>query len=238
MQFDFDLFIGAVFSREYLNGAALALLVALLSQTAGMILGFVLALCRLSPSPVLQWIGTIYVWFFRAVPTLLILLIVWNVSPQIFPAFRGDWYTPFIAAFIGLTLVEAAFMTEIYRGSLQGIDPGQNLAARALGLRPFQSLVLVSVPQMIKSSIPATGSRLIDTMKLTSLGSVISLQELLAVASRNVSQTFSYLEYYGAAMVYYLAIVSVFMIIQQYVENRYAWQTTASKAQRLAAGAV
>lgn len=225
MNFDTALFFDAIFSREYLAGAGLALAVAILAQAACMVLGFIMALCRISPVRTLRGLGTLYVWFFRAVPTLLILLVVWNVLPQLFEVFRGDWYTPFIAAFIGLTLVEGAFMTEVYRGALIGIDPGQRQAARALGLKPLQALFLVLVPQMVKSSIPSTGSRLIETLKLTSLGSVISLQELLAVASRNVSQTFSYLEYYGAAMIYYLVIVSAFMLIQQHIEDRYSWKT-------------
>jgi polar amino acid transport system permease protein len=68
----------------------------------------------------------LYSWFFRATPTLLQLLIVWDVFPQLWPVFTQSWYTPFPAAFIALALNEAAYMAEIIRAGLLAVDPGRS----------------------------------------------------------------------------------------------------------------
>src|SRR5690606_6047834 len=112
--------------------AAIALVVAVLSEILGIVVGFLLALGqkhRLRPIRGFVWV---YIWGFRALPQLLILLIVWNALPQFFPIFREAWFSPFIAAIIALGFTEAAYMAEIIRSSLMGVDTGQFEAARAV----------------------------------------------------------------------------------------------------------
>ncbi len=106
------------------------------------------------------------------------LLLLWNAAPQLVPAFRENWYTPFVAAVIGLALTEAAFMSEIIRSALQSVDEGQSLAARALGMKPLAVLFKVTLPQAIRVAIPPTGNEFIAMVKYSSLASVISLREL------------------------------------------------------------
>lgn len=223
MQFDGAIFWNALTSPEYLHGALLSIGLAAAAQILAIAIGFVVALGRISRRRIPRAAAAIYVWFFRAIPTLLVLLLIWNAGPQLFPALREDWFSPFLAAFIGLAVVEAAYMAEIIRSALLSIDDGQALAARALGLSPVRVLAKVLVPQAIKVALPPTGNEFIAMIKYTSLASVISLRELLTTAQAGVSVTFRYAEYYVAALVYYLVIVSIVMALQWWVERRYRW---------------
>ena len=106
------------------------------------------------------------------------------------------------------------------------VDDGQALAGRALGMTPSQVMRKVVLPQLIRIAIPPTANEYIGMIKYTSLASVISLQELLTTAQNGVSSTFRYSEYYAAALIYYLVIVSVLMAVQARVEKKYAWIST------------
>ena len=205
------------------NGAMLSVALAVCAMVLASIVGFGVALLRIASNRVATAVGGAYVWFFRAIPTLLVLLLIWNAGPQLLPALRDDWFTPFLAALIGFSVVEAAYMAEILRSALLSVDDGQHLAARALGLPPHKVLFKVVLPQAIKVAIPPSGNELIAMLKYTSLASVISLRELLTTAQSQVSVTFRYAEYYSAALIYYLVIVSALMAVQHAVERRYRW---------------
>jgi polar amino acid transport system permease protein len=173
-----------------------------------------------------------YNWLFRATPTLLQLLFIWNALPQLWPVFAGSWFTPFLAAWIALSLNEAAYMAEIIRAGLQSVDPGQELAGRALGMTRRRILRRVIVPQAVRVVIPPTGNEFITLLKLTSLASVISVHELLTAANELASVRFQFAEVYGAALVYYLVMVSILMIVQSRLEQRFTW-TSARRRRRL-----
>nr|WP_296765834.1 amino acid ABC transporter permease [Rhodococcus sp. (in: high G+C Gram-positive bacteria)] len=223
MTFDGNIFFTALTSSAFLYGAWLSLALAVVSMICATIIGFVVALGRISKNRLFRSAAGVYVWIFRAIPTLLVLLIIWNAGPQLFPGLRENWFTPFFAAFIGFAVVEAAYMAEIIRSALLSVDEGQHLAARALGLKPWRVMFKVVLPQAIKVALPPTGNEFIAMLKYTSLASVISLRELLTTAQAEVSVTFRYAEYYAAALVYYLVIVSVAMVLQSLVERRYRW---------------
>jgi polar amino acid transport system permease protein len=225
MKFDVGIFWDALTSTEFLHGAFLTVTLAFASQIAATLLGFVLALMRTGGSLPVRGVAGVYVWVWRAIPTLLWLLLIWNALPQLIPALTERWFTPFLAGFIGLAFAEAAYMAEIIRSALLSVDPEQRLAAKALGMTPAQSMRKVVMPQVIRIAIPPTGNELITMLKFTSLTSVISLQELLTVAQQNISATFRYAEFYAAAAVYYLVIVSALMAVQVQLEKRYEWKT-------------
>ncbi|MFI7665440.1 amino acid ABC transporter permease [Nocardia sp. NPDC049526] len=232
MTFDRDIFLQALTSAEFRRGAWLSVALAAVSMIFATVLGFGVALTRISKVPTLRALGGAYVWFFRAIPSLLVLLIIWNAGPQLFPGLRENWFTPFIAAFIGFAVVEAAYMAEILRSALLSVDEGQHLAARAIGLRPHQVLLKVLLPQAVKVALPPTGNEFIAMLKYTSLASVISLRELLTTAQVGVSVTFRYAEYYTAALVYYLVIVSALMGVQSLIERRYRWVSSGTPGRR------
>jgi polar amino acid transport system permease protein len=236
--FDTHLFWEALTSEPYWRGALLAIGLTCASLGAAILLGFPLALGRASRLRAVRLIVFFYSWFFRATPTLLQLLIVWDVLPQLWPVFTHSWYTAFLAAFIALALNEAAYMAEIIRAGLLAVDPGQELASRALGMKRWQTLRRVVVPQAVRIVIPPTGNEFITLLKLTSLASVISVHELLTASQEQASVSFKFAEVYGAALVYYLVIVSILMFLQSRLERRFTWTSRARRGRAVAVPAV
>ena len=221
--FDTDLFWTALSSGPYWRGALTALELTIVAMASSIALGFFVALAALSPRRRFRSFAWLYNWIFRATPTLLQLYFVWYALPQISDVFAGHWFTPFIAAWLALSLNEAAYMSEIIRAGLLSVDPGQELAGKALGMNRRQILRKVIVPQAVRIVIPPTGNEFITLLKLTSLAFVISLHELLTAAQELSSATFQYTEPLAAALVYYLVIVSILMLIQSRLERRFTW---------------
>lgn len=225
MLFDPQIFLEQLLSPAYLWGALLSVGVAILSLLIAAVIGFFVALGRTSNRWVYRAPANAYTWFFRALPALLVLLIMWNALPQVIPALKADWYTPFIAASVGLGIVEAAFMAEIIRSALLSVDEGQGQAARALGMKPSTVMGRVILPQAIRVALPPTGNEFIGLIKYSSLASVISLRELLTTAQVGVNITFRYAEYYAVAIIYYLVIVTVITLIQAQIEKKFVWSS-------------
>ena len=187
------------------------------------VIGFFLALGRASPRRAVRGFVFGYTWLFRATPTLLQLLFIWDALPEISHVFAESWFSSFLAASIALSLNEAAYMAEIIRSGLLSVDPGQELAGRALGMKRRRILQRIIIPQAVRIVIPPMGNEFITLLKLTSLASVISVTELLQ-ASQNFYATFaSYEEPFTAAALYYLFIVSILMILQSRLEKRFTF---------------
>jgi His/Glu/Gln/Arg/opine family amino acid ABC transporter permease subunit len=232
MGFDPQIFLQQLLSPSYLVGALLSIGVAFVSLVIATVIGFLVALGRTGRSAAGRVPAGIYVWFFRAIPALLVLLIMWNALPQLLPALRADWYSPFVAASIGLGLVEAAFMAEIIRSALLSVDDGQALAGRALGMKPASVMGRIILPQAIRIALPPTTNEFIGLIKYSSLASVISLRELLTTAQVGVNITFRYAEYYAVAIIYYLVIVSIITLVQTLIERRFAWISVKAEKKR------
>lgn len=219
--FDLDLFLNALTTPALLKGAGVALLLSSLVQVISFFMCLPVALALNSRNRGRNVVAKIYVWLFRAAPLLLVLLIVWNGVPQLIPALmKADWYSPFVAAFIAMTLVTIAYMAELMRGALTAIGPGQREAAAALGLRPVLAFFLVVLPQAFRIALPGLVNEFVNLVKLTSLAYVISLREIMAVVNDAIASSFRFVEWYMAALFYYLAIVSVLMMFQGIIQRR------------------
>ena len=221
--FDTHLFWQALSSGPYWRGALTALELTAVAIVTALGIGFFVALGSLSVRRWVRSIAWIYNWLFRATPTLLQLYFVWDVLPSVWHGFAESWFSPFIAAWIALSLNEASYLSEIIRAGLMSVDPGQELAGRALGMSRRSILRRVVVPQAIRIAIPPIGNEFITLLKLTSLASIISLHELLGSALQLSSATFFYAEPLSAALVYYLVIVSILMVFQSRLERRFTW---------------
>jgi His/Glu/Gln/Arg/opine family amino acid ABC transporter permease subunit len=235
--FDTHLFWSALSSGPYWRGALTALELTAASLAAAIVLGFFVALGALSTKRRVRSVSWVYNWIFRATPTLLQLFFIWYALPQLWAGFAQSWFTPFMAAFIALSLNEGAYMSEIIRAGLHSVDPGQELAGRALGMSRRRILRRVIVPQAIRIAIPPTGNEFITLLKLTSLASIISLHEILTAAQELSVVRFQYTEPLLAALVYYLAIVSVLMLLQARLERRFTF-TSRRRRGRITAPAV
>ena len=176
--FDSHLFWSALTSGPYWRGALTAFELTAASLATALVIGFVVALGALSsrrPARAASWI---YNWLFRATPTLLQLYFVWDVLPTLWSGFAQSWFTPFLAAWIALSLNEAAYLSEIIRSGLMSVDPGQELAGRALGMPRRTILRRVVVPQAVRIVIPPVTNDFIALFKDTSICSMILITEL------------------------------------------------------------
>ena len=230
------------FYPEILQGVLVTLELTVIAMVIGVVLGVILAVMRLSVNPVVSSVSWFYIWFFRGTP-VLVQIFFWFQIGSILPFLHFGipfthlvWVgqtnkiiTPFLAAILGLGLNEAAYMAEIIRSGLLSVDPGQELAGRALGMPRRRILRRIVVPQAVRIVIPPMGNEFITLLKLTSLASVISVTELLTAAQDYYSTTFSYLEAFAAAALYYLFIVSVLMLIQSRLEKRFTFASRSRK---------
>ena len=220
---DVQIFLDALTSRALREGLVVTITLTVVSFALGFVIGLAVALLRDSRFRVVRAAAWTYIWVFRAIPTLVLLLFAWNALPQLIPALKGPGYPAFLAATLALSINEAAYAAEILRGGLLSIDDGQRLAARALGMPPTSVFRRVVLPQLVRVVIPASANDFITMLKITSLASVISLREIMTNTQTVIATTFRFAEWYTAAAIYYLVLVSIFMVGQAWLERRYVW---------------
>ncbi len=225
MQFDPSFFLSSLTSASLFQGAAITVALTVISFTLGMVIGLLVAVLRDHRWRWVRILAWAYVWIFRAIPTLVQLLFVWNALPQLIPALKGSWFTPFMAATLALSLNEGAYAAEVVRGGLLAIDDGQKLAARALGLSPWRTFRRVIAPQLMRVITPPMSNDFITLLKITSLASILSLRELLTNTQLIINSTFKFAELYAAVALWYLVLVSIFMIVQSQIEKRFVWSS-------------
>lgn len=138
------------------------------------VLGATLALLRLSRAVPVRWLATAWVEFFRGVPLLLLIFFTFFALPK-----YGIDMTPYRALVLALAIYNGAVLGEIFRAGILSLDRGQTEAAYAVGLGYWQAMLLVIIPQALRRMIPAIVSQLITLLKDTSLGFVITYEELL-----------------------------------------------------------
>ena len=190
-----------------------------LAWTLGMVLGFFLACARISSNRWVSALAGVYIWLFRSVPLLVLVVFVFNL-PQIFPASRSVIGEPFFAGLVAMVLTEAAYMAEIHRGGLLSVARGQREAGSALAVGRFGAMRLIVAPQAFRIALPTLINEFVTIIKLTSLVSVISLPELLMTGLRLYSQNFLVMETLLAVAVYYVFLVTVFSTLLGWLEQR------------------
>ncbi len=227
MNFDGRVFLEALTSRSLINGVQVTIALTVVAFVLGLVIGLLIALMRNSRLALLRGAAWTYIWIFRGIPTLIQLFIVWEALPQLLPALTQSWFSPFLAATIALSFNEAAYAAEILRGGLLAVDDGQRLAARALGMSPLKVFSKVVAPQLTRVTIPPMANDFITLLKITSLASVVSLRELMTNTQTAIASSFRFAEWFFAAAIYYLVVVSIFMVAQSWLERRYVWTSTA-----------
>ena len=218
MQFDWSYFISLFSMSSFWEASLTVIELSALAWFIGMLLGFGLASAKLSATPLLRIPASIYIWFFRSIPLLVLVVFVYNL-PQLFPSAGSVLSVPFYSGLLALVVTEAAYMAEIHRGGLISVLKGQKEAGRALGVGALGLQRLVVIPQAFRISLPTLINEYITVVKLTSLISVISLTELLTVGQRLYAQNFLVMETLAAVGVYYVLIVTVFGWLLQRLEQ-------------------
>jgi len=219
-----------------LSGVQMTCELTVLVMVLGSSIGVVIALMRLSRNPIPVLCANAYLWFFRGTPVLVQLVFWYNMAalfpeislgvpfggPKFFSVSSTVAITSFVAALLGLSLNEGAYMGEIVRAGILSVDPGQADAAKALGYRPMQAFWVVVLPQAMKAIVPPTGNQVIGMLKFTSLASIVALQELMNSVESIYTRTFETIPLLIVAALWYLILVSVLSIGQHFIERYYS----------------
>ena len=209
-------FLGYVVEPFLWDGALLAVEIAALSMVGGVLLGFGLALLRLSRVRVLSVLAWIYIWFIRGTPQLLQLVFLYDALPSV--GIRLDSFT---TAVIGFALNEAAFSAEILRGGILSVNRNQAIAAAAFGMGPLLTMRRIILPQAMRAILPGMANDSIAVLKGTSIASVIFVNELTFRSQQVVGQNFKFFTVFAAAGVIYLALTSAIAAIQWFLERTF-----------------
>jgi len=181
-------FLHYLTSRFLLEGAVLAIEIAVVSMALGLVLGLGLALLRLSRHAALRSPAWCYIWFVRGTPLLLQLVFIYDALRAV--AIKLDTFT---TAIIGFSLNEAAFCAEIIRGGVLSVNRSQAIAAAALGMPGALTLRRIILPQAMRAILPGIANQAISMIKSTSIASVIMVNELTFRAQQIVGQKFQVL---------------------------------------------
>lgn len=217
--FNWEYLGGLLINKDFWKATLTVIQLSTLTWFLALAFGFVLALMQQSKNFVLQKSAVTYIWFFRSLPLLVLLIFIYNL-PQFWPASSVLLSSSFIAGLIALVLSESAYMAEIHRGALQAIPKGQTEAGKALGI-PFLGIQkLIIIPQALRIALPPLANQYITIVKLTSLVSVISLTEILLVGQQLYTRNFLVMETLLAVAFYYILIVSVITYLLRKLENK------------------
>jgi len=165
----------------YFYGLLVTLRLSAVAAAAAMFLGLILGILRSLHNPVLELFLSAYIDFFRAMPLIVNMVIVFYALP-----FLGINLNAFWSAATSLILMNSAYQAEIFRSGIESISKRQVEAARSLGLRPMQAMRLVVLPQAVRVIIPPLSNNLVSLVKDTAVAYVITVPELLTKARHAV----------------------------------------------------
>ncbi len=222
MSFDFVLIMDSI--PKMLMGIGLTFQLLFLSAVLGLALAIVLLLMRISGRWYLSAPAMVYIYIFRGTPILVQIFIIYYGLPQLefvrdsifWPILRE----PFGCAIIALTLNTGAYVSEILRGGVLGVDRGLTEAGAALGLSIRHRFVYITAPIAIRLSLPAYSNDVISLMKSTALVSTITLLDMTGIARTIVAETYAPYEIFISLMVIYLILTWIIQRTFGLIEKR------------------
>ncbi|QGY31827.1 amino acid ABC transporter permease [Pantoea cypripedii] len=228
------------FDPVILNGLGQTLLLTLFGTVFSLIFGGLLALARLSSSWLLSSLAFGYIWLFRSLPLIVVLIILYNFSYLYDTLSFGVPFTAlswghfqtinvlgqFPAAVIGLTLVQSAYSAEIIRGGFLGVDQGQFEAASALGLSSSRRTFRIILPQALRAIIPTAFNEVISLAKGTAMVYVLAMPELFYTIQMIYNRTQQVIPLLMVGAAWYLIITTVLSLLQHSVERWLARSVT------------
>jgi polar amino acid transport system permease protein len=226
-----------LFNDRILLGVSNTLQLTIYSMVIAIVFGVILAVMRLSDNPVFRSVSWVYLWIFRGTP-IYVQLTFWGLIPTIYKniqlgvpfgpsLFHLDLQSlsiPFLLATLGLALNEAAYMAEIIRAGISSVPEGQLEASTALGMSWGMAMRRTVLPQAMRVIIPPTGNEVISMLKTTSLVTAVPYTlDLYSIATREIAaREFEPVPLLLVAAAWYLAVTSVLMVGQFYLERYYS----------------
>lgn len=209
-----------------LRGTGVTLLIALVGTIAGFIIGLLISIVRTIPTTgsklkcfflkIVNGLLAIYIGIFRGTPMIVQAAVVYYGAAQAL----GWNMNRLVTALLIVSVNTGAYLAEIIRGGIIGVDNGQFEAASAIGMTHLQTMNRIILPQAIRNSIPAVTNEFVINIKDTSVLSVISVSELFFQGSTIAGQTFQFFQTYLVISAIYLVLTFTITVIFQWLERR------------------
>ncbi len=208
MIFDVGLVFGSL--PKLLTGLGLTIELLLLSSFIDLVLAIITLSMRISGHWILMAPAITYIYIFRGTPILVQIFVIYYGLPQ-FEFIRTGIFWPFLrepfwCCILALSLNAGAYVSEILRGGILGVEKGLLEAASALGISKLQRFIYITSPIAIRLSLPAYSNDIISMTKATALASTVTLLDMTGVARTIVAQTFAPYEIFVSAAIIYLVI--------------------------------
>ncbi|WP_429919603.1 amino acid ABC transporter permease [Lederbergia citrisecunda] len=198
----------------FLKAALVTLKITAIAIVLGTVFGIIFALMKISKSKILQTIANLYITLIRGTPLIVqIMFLYYGITSIV--VLSNFW-----AGAIALGVHNGAYIAEVFRGAIQGVDRGQREASLALGMNRTQAMRRIIFPQALRSAIPPLGNQFIITLKDSSLVYVIGVTELFGLANREAAASFLPFETFLVVGMYYLVLVLIFTGLLKLYENR------------------
>lgn len=225
MSFDLELILRSL--PKMLEGLGITLQLLVVSGFLGLLLAIVLLLMRISGKFYLDWIAQVYIYIFRGTPILVQIFIIYYGLPQ-FDAIRDSIFwnilrEPTGCAILALTLNTGAYVSEILRGGVLGVDKGLLEAGSALGMSARQKFIYITTPLATRLALPAYSNDVISLLKSTALASTITLTDMTGIARTIVADTYAPYEIYISLAIVYMiftfGIQRLFGVFEKYLSR-------------------
>jgi polar amino acid transport system permease protein len=205
-------------AQYFAEGSRTTVLLTLISGLAGIVLGVLAALGKLSALPPLRWIAGLYIWVMRGTPLLVQVLFVFFALPVLIPVLQ---MSDFNSACVALGLNVGAYNAEAIRAGLLAVPKGQLEAARALGLSRWYTFIDITFPQAFKISLPPLVNNIVALLKDSSLAYAIGVVELTNIGNRVQAATFQPVPILATTATIYLLLTTVMTRFADAVEHRF-----------------
>ncbi|CAH2463476.1 MULTISPECIES: amino acid ABC transporter permease [Bacillus] len=201
----------------YLEGFKYTVMSSVVALIGSFVLGIIMAVMRISPIRILNWIGSAYVEFVRNIPLVLIAFIFYFALPVIGITFNGV-----VAGTVALTVYTAAFIAEVIRAGILSVAKGQMEAARSSGLTYTQAMYHVVLPQAMKIVIPPLGNQFLNLVKNSSILGIIAGTDLMYQGDLISTKTLVTFDVYIFVGMFYLVLTIPLSMLVRYLERRLA----------------
>ena len=231
MNTDWNLLAQRLFSPSgaFWGAFATTIVVAIVAQTVGVMLGLLSALAGRSRHRMFRGVATVYVWFFRGTPLIVQIFFIYfganlfvgfDLFPRTVGLFGVGVSGAVVAGATALALNEGAFMSEIIRAGIASVDRGQMEAAQTVGMTQGMAMRRIVLPQAARLIVPPLGNEFNGMIKSTSLLAFIGVYELFLDAEVGYSATFKPVEYFLAVAIWYLLLTTAWGFVQGRIEQR------------------
>lgn len=200
------------------KGLKWTMIIAVLGILFGFIIGALAGFALQSKNKVARGIAGIYIWIVRGIPLMVLAMWIYYVIPKL----TGVRLSSETAGIITITLNSGAFISELVRGALAGIDPGQKEAGLALGLSNMQTLFHIIVPPAFRTMLPGLFNQFIISVKDTAMLSVIVVNEITKQIQNYAALSFKTIQAYTTGAIFYLVLISILILVQKWIERKMA----------------